>query len=90
MTEQCEVSVIIPTFRAGDDLLQCLRSIRDDAGAPPYEVVVVLNSSKPIDINLTENNPAARRIDAGTNLGFAGACNLGAKASVGKILAFVN
>jgi GT2 family glycosyltransferase len=90
MGEQCEVSVIIPTFRAGDDLLQCLRSIRDEAGDIPYEVVVVLNSSKPIEINLAENNPKARRIDAGTNLGFAGACNLGAKTSVGKIFIFVN
>ena len=90
MSEQCEVSVVIPTFRAGDDLLKCLQSIRDDSDSPSYEIVVVLNSSKPPDISLRESNPNARSIDAGANLGFAAACNLGARASVGKILAFLN
>lgn len=90
MSDQCEVSVVIPTFRAGDDLLRCLQSIRDDPDSPPHEVVVVLNTSKPPSINLLGNHTKARSINAGSNLGFARACNLGARDSVGKILAFVN
>ena len=90
MSDKREVSVIIPTFRAGDDLLSCIQSIRDDTDSPPNEVVVVFNSTTRDPIDLTEHHPKARSVDAGTNLGFAEACNLGAKNSVGKIFVFLN
>ena len=34
--------------------------------------------------------PGAKVIEAGANLGFAGGCNLGAKAASGEVVAFLN
>jgi len=92
MAVDCEVSVIIPTFRAGKDLLQCLESIAKDVDAPAHEVLVVFNSPvpPPAGLDLTEYHPTARIVEAGSNLGFAAGCNLGASEAVGRTLAFIN
>lgn len=85
-----EVSVIIPTLRAAEDLVSCLQSIEADMDAPPHEVLVVFNSPMPDDLELEKYHATARAVQAQTNLGFAAACNLGARNAVGDILVFIN
>jgi len=90
MTDKPVVSVIIPTLRAGEDLLECLESIASDADAPSNEVVVVFNSPKPYDLDLTKHHSGARAVETDKNLGFAGGCNLGALNAIGGKLVFLN
>jgi GT2 family glycosyltransferase len=85
-----EVTVIIPTLRAADDLISCLESVEGNLDAPPHEVLVVFNSPMPADIELEKHHATARGIQARTNLGFAAACNLGASEAVGETIIFLN
>lgn len=90
MAESPGVSVIIPTLRAGDDLADALKSLASDESAPDHEVVVVFNSPKPADLDISSFHPKSRIVQADTNLGFASACNLGAREAVGSIFTFLN
>ncbi len=90
MASEYEVSVIIPTLRIGDDLLSCLESIAGDPDSPPHEVIVVFNAPIPPDLDLKSHHPNARPVEAGRNLGYATACNLGAREASGGILVFLN
>jgi len=90
MSQPYEYSVIIPTLIAGDDLRDTLESLSADTDAPSHEVIVVLNSQSRPEFELKNINPNARLVQTGSNLGFAGACNLGARDAVGKILVFIN
>jgi len=90
MAEKEKVSVIIPTLRAEDDLLSCLVSIESDLKAPPHEVIVVFNGPMPADIELAKHHATARAVQAQTNLGFAAACNLGAREAIGDTYVFLN
>ncbi len=90
MSDEQLVSVIIPTLRAGDDLLACLESLEADTDAPPHEVVVVFNAPMPGDIELEKHHATARAVQAQTNLGFAAACNLGAREAIGHTHVFLN
>ena len=90
MSVNPRVSVIIPTLRAGNDLRRALESLGSDKTAPPHEVVVVFNAPIPSDIEVSRYHPCARALENMRNLGFAKACNLGAKESEGEFLAFIN
>jgi GT2 family glycosyltransferase len=90
MQDSPQVSIIIPTLLAGDDLRECIKSIADDQSAPDHEVLVVFNAPKPSDIDLQSLHPNCRAIQAPTNIGFAAACNLGAREAISPTLAFLN
>jgi GT2 family glycosyltransferase len=90
MSDPIEVSVIIPTLRADRDLTRALDSLASDKGAPSHEVLVVFNTPQPSDIKIEAHHTRARAIQSLTNLGFAAACNLGAREAAGKTLAFMN
>jgi GT2 family glycosyltransferase len=90
MSDSVDASIIIPTLRAGHDLVRALESLASDKDSPSHEVLVVFNSPKPSDIDLTKIHPRARAIQTLRNLGFASACNLGAREAVGDWLVFLN
>jgi len=90
MPSQFDVSIVIPTLRADDDLLTCLDSIASQEDAPVNEVVVVLNCPDTGSLDLKSHHPNARIVQNESNLGFAAACNIGATQSVGEILVLLN
>ena len=65
-----------------------LDSLRDEEGLE--EVVVVDNGGGGAEIDEARKRPAVRVIDAGENVGFARANNLGAAESRGDVLVFLN
>jgi len=90
MVPEFDVSIVIPTLRAGDDLLKILDSISSQTDAPSNEVVVVLNSPQADSPDLKSHHPNARFVKNEKNLGFAAACNIGARESIGDTIVFIN
>ena len=85
-----DLSIIIVSYNARADLERCLESLHAPAPSIPHEIIVVDNQS-------TDGSAAAARrwtdltvIEAGSNLGFARANNLGIRASAGALLLLLN
>jgi GT2 family glycosyltransferase len=84
-----DVSIVIVSFNAREDLERCLAALHNAPPAASWEIVVVDNGSH------DGSQAAARRwpitvIEAGANLGFAAATNLGIRASEGQALLLLN
>jgi len=83
----CNISVVIVNYNAGEILLECIASVRQQAG----QIIVVDNASTDNSIAALQNAyPAIRIICNERNLGFAAACNLGAKVAGGDHVLFLN
>jgi hypothetical protein len=83
----CNVSVVIVNYNAGEILLECIASAQRQVG----QIIVVDNASTDNSIAaLRRNFPAVRIICNERNLGFAVACNLGAQAADGNHVLFLN
>ncbi|MBW2018925.1 MAG: glycosyltransferase [Deltaproteobacteria bacterium] len=86
-----DCSIIIPVFNRVDYTKQCLEALVENTGGVEYEVIIVDNGSADGtgdflkllegDVKIIRNN---------RNLGFAVACNQGAKAASGRYLTFLN
>ena len=87
-----DVSVIIVNYNSGDFLYNCIRSIQENIKLVDLEIIVVDNASSDDSIKRCENLHKDRLlfVQAGENLGFSKANNLGAKLARGKILHFLN
>jgi GT2 family glycosyltransferase/SAM-dependent methyltransferase len=84
------VAVVIVTYNSAAHVVAALRSIGPAASEPP-QVIVVDNGSRDETTSLVPSTmPAATVIEAGANLGFARACNLGAAAIDAEYLLFLN
>lgn len=86
-----ELSVVIVTYRNGDQIAPCLQAI--GAAAPPVsmEVVVVDNASGDGTAAAARAAlPSARIVERAANDGFAGGCRAGADMAVGQWLLFLN
>jgi GT2 family glycosyltransferase/tetratricopeptide (TPR) repeat protein len=89
--EHFTCSIIIPVWNKQELTQQCLSSLAEVTDAVDYEVIVVDNGSTDGtqhflgqlagDLRIIRNNE---------NLGFAKACNQGAKAARGEFLVFLN
>jgi GT2 family glycosyltransferase/SAM-dependent methyltransferase len=89
--ERPRASIVILAWRQREHLLECLRSLRESPADVAFEVIVVLNAaSEAVEDALRSNVEGARFIKSGVNLGFAGGCNLGASASRGDFVVFLN
>jgi GT2 family glycosyltransferase len=84
-----DVSIIIVSFNAREDLQRCLESIRTAHTAARVEVIVVDNASSDGSA-ATARAAGVRVIDAGENVGFARANNIGIRASAGASLLLLN
>jgi GT2 family glycosyltransferase/glycosyltransferase involved in cell wall biosynthesis len=88
------VSIIIPVFNNLEFTRGCLASIyRDTAPEVTYEIIVVDNGSTDgtgAFLQQEETRGRVRVLANPENLGFARACNRGARAALGKYLVFLN
>lgn len=86
-----QVSVVIVTHNSLPALTDCLSSIKAAATKTPIDLIVVDNGSadKTVD-QVIEQFAEARIIRNERNLGFAAACNQGAKSAPGEYLLFLN
>ena len=83
-----KISVVIVNYNAGFHLEACIDSL---AKCPlEKEIVIVDNASKDGSLKLVAEMPNVRVIKNTFNLGFATACNQGAKSTSAPILLFLN
>ncbi len=87
------VSVIIPVFNKLELTRACLASLREHTAPGACEIIVVDNGSTDGSTEWLRERESAgelRLLVPGANLGFARGCNLGAQASAGRYLLFLN
>lgn len=88
--EAPDCSVIIVNYHTEVLLRGCLQSLRSSADTVSFEVLVVDNSGTALGSGALDALPGVRLIDAGSNIGFARACNLGMAAARGRHLLLLN
>src|SRR5712692_8837049 len=85
-----DLSIIIVSFNAREDLERCLESLHSAPPAAPHEILVVDNGSTDGSIDAARRWPDVRLIEVGSNVGFARASNIGIRASRGANLLLLN
>jgi GT2 family glycosyltransferase len=86
------VSVVLVNYRGAPDTITCLSAFADvDWPVDRLELIVVDNDSGDGSAaSIRAAIPHARVIDAGSNTGFAGGCNLGVQQATGEFVGFIN
>ncbi len=85
------LSIVIVTYNSRAHLDACLASLTRDRAAVDHEIVVVDNASEDGTAAATrERWPAVRVLDAGGNLGFAAANNIGIRQTFGELVLLLN
>jgi GT2 family glycosyltransferase len=88
---EIELSVVIVNWNSVEYVRSCVRSIVAETRALTYEIIVVDNASfDGCEEELAAEYPAIVFLQAGQNLGFGGANNLGARRARGRVLLFLN
>ncbi len=83
----CQISVVIVNYNAGEILLECVASAQRQI----KQIIVVDNASSDNSIIILRNTfPSTQIICNERNLGFAKACNIGAQAADGSHIIFLN
>ena len=86
-----DLAIIIVSFNVREDLARALASLHQAPPALSHEVVVVDNASSDGSAAMVrERWPAVRVIEAGANLGFARANNLGIRATCSDLVLLLN
>lgn len=85
-----KVSIIILNWNGGEDVIECLKSVKD-IDYPDYEVLVVDNGSTDNSVEEIRNSfPDIKLIQNHENLGFAGGNNVGIRAAIGDYVMLLN
>ena len=85
------LAVVIVSYNVWPDLARCLHSLAAHPPARPMAVAVVDNGSSDGTLDLLRREfPAVQAIDAGANLGFARANNLGIRATASELVLLLN
>jgi N-acetylglucosaminyl-diphospho-decaprenol L-rhamnosyltransferase len=79
-----KLSIIYVNFQSSEDLVKSIRSLEKIYDFPEYEIIVVANDGQEVNINNIKTLKNSR------NIGFANACNIGAREAKGEILWFLN
>jgi len=90
LTNEPEVSVIIPTYGKLSVTLACLRSIAKHMPRTSLEVIVIEDASGDTEIQRLKTVPGLRYICNDENLGFLRSCNRAAMEAKGRFLWFLN
>ena len=86
-----DLSIIIVNWNSTAYLLKCLESIYAQTYETAFEIIVVDNASPDGNIGIVKQQyPDVVLIESPVNLGFAGANNLGFRASRGEYVVFLN
>jgi len=86
-----QLSIIIVCWNVRAELLNCLRSIKDNPPACPYEIIVVDNAGSDGTVDeLRERFPDVYLIANKQNRGFAAANNQGLDVARGQYIFFLN
>lgn len=86
-----DVSLVIVNYNAGRHLAACLASVGDALAGVDWQAIVVDNASSDGSGGaVAQCAPRATLVEAGTNLGFARAANLGASHASAPLLLFLN
>ncbi len=83
-----DISIIIPNYQSEHYLSSCINSLLKHVDDVLYEIIIINNDSKKINVDLVNKN--IRIVENNHNDGFAKACNRGALLAQGKILFFLN
>lgn len=83
--EPRELTVVVVNWNAGDQLRRCLESLEGN-----YPAIVVDNASTDGSCDGIDSMDNVTLINAGENLGFGKACNLGAKQVSSEYVLFLN
>ncbi len=85
------LSIVIVTYNSRADIDRCLSSLVEHPAAIDHEIVVVDNASTDgTAADMRQRWTGARVIDAGANLGFARANNLGIQQTRGELILLLN
>ncbi len=84
------LSVIVPVHGKWPYTRACLASIAAHRPAVPFEVLVIDDASPDRTAELAAASPGVRLVRSERNMGFVGACNLGASHARGGYLLFLN
>lgn len=88
--ERPAISVVIVAYNCADTLTACLARLSEQTFAD-FETIVVDNASPQGEAQAAAAAfPFVRLVEAGSNLGFAGGVNLGARAARGRWMALLN
>ncbi len=86
-----DISIICVNWNSVDSLRECIASIYENTHNITFEIIVVDNASPQGDVDsLKIDFREVRIIKSGVNIGFAGANNIGFKASAGEYVLFLN
>ena len=85
-----DVSIVIVSFNARDDLGRCLQTLTNTPPTRSHEILVVDNASVDGSADEARRWPGVRVIETGENLGFAHGTNIGIRASGGANILLLN
>ncbi|WP_237048187.1 glycosyltransferase [Lentzea guizhouensis] len=89
-SEKPLVSIIVPVHGKWSYTRQCLLSIESVHSTVPFEVIVVDDASPDDSADKLAACTGVRLVRTPRNLGFIGACNLGAENAKSELLLFLN
>lgn len=86
-----ELAIVIVSYNTRLDLERTLASLEAAPPSTPHKVVVVDNASSDASLEMVrERFPGVMAIDAGANLGFSKANNIGIRATAGGLVLLLN
>ena len=85
-----DVSIIIVNYNTKNLTLQCIDSIYEKTIGVSFEIIIVDNNSTDGSQELLSQDNRIVFVEAGENLGFGKANNLGVEKSNGKFIFFLN